>query len=397
MSNGRHGHEAGVRRKAGCVNGLINKDDQRWMRRALTLARRGEGRTHPNPPVGAVVVRRGRLLGEGWHGCAGQPHAEVEALRNCRCDPCGATLYVTLEPCCTHGRTPPCTDLIIRSGLRRVVVGCVDPNIRHAGCGFELLRKAGLEVTTDVCHAAAKELIVPFATRLLTGLPLVTLKLALTLDGRIADRHGASKWITGSVARGVVQELRRRADAVLVGAGTVCADDPSLRCRLAGGDGRWRIVVDSKGRVPATAQILTDDAAGDTIIATTMDCPLARRVAWGRHGARVWTFRSARGRVPLRTLLRRLAREGIMHVLCEGGGELAGALIKVGAVDECRFFYAPVVFGDVRSRSGVSGADFDLAHMPRYIFVETRRVGADVMVHLRRNILKGNGGACLPD
>jgi diaminohydroxyphosphoribosylaminopyrimidine deaminase/5-amino-6-(5-phosphoribosylamino)uracil reductase len=378
------------------VNGLGHKDDLRWMRRALQLARRGEGHTRPNPPVGAVVVKHGRVLGEGWHARAGQPHAEVEALRACTGDPRGATLYVTLEPCCTHGRTPPCTDLVISSGLRRVVVGCADPNTRHASRGFSLLRNAGIEVVTDVCREAAEALIAPFARRMLTGLPFVTLKLAQTLDGRIADRAGASKWITGPVARRAVQAARRRADAVLVGAGTVCADDPSLRCRLPGGAGRWRVIVDSKGRTPATAQVFTDDAAGDTVVATTTACAPARRAAWSRGGARVWTFRPAAGRVPLRTLLRRLAREGIMHVLCEGGGELAGALIRDGLVDECLFFYAPAVLGDALAHSGVTGADFDLAHMPRFEVVETRLVGGDVMVRARRASSKGKGTRCSP-
>jgi diaminohydroxyphosphoribosylaminopyrimidine deaminase/5-amino-6-(5-phosphoribosylamino)uracil reductase len=383
-----------MRRKAECVSGPVCKDDLRWMRRALVLARRGEGHTRPNPPVGAVVVRRGRVLGEGWHRRAGQPHAEVEALSACREDPRGATLYVTLEPCCTHGRTPPCTDLIIRSGLRRVVVGCTDPNPRHAGHGLKLLRQAGIEVVTGVALESAEALIAPFATRLQTGQPFVTLKLALTLDGRIADRHGASQWITGPAARRVVQALRRRADAVLVGAGTVCADNPSLRCRLPGGAGRLRLVVDSLGRSSPQSQIFTDEAAGDTVVATTTACPQARRTAWGRHGARVWTFRPAAGRVPVRALLRRLGREGIMHLLCEGGGELAGALIRAGAVDEGVFFYAPAVLGDARARSGVAGADFDLARMPHFEVVETRIVGGDVLIRVRRKEREGEGKPC---
>ena len=194
--------------------------DARWMARAIMLARRGEGGTHPNPPVGAVVVRKGKVLGEGWHRQAGLPHAEVEAIHACRSPVKEATLYVTLEPCCTHGRTPPCTDLIIRSGIARVVVGCVDPNPRHASRGFRLLHKAGIEVTTGVCSAECSRLIEPFAMRITNGRPFVTLKLAMTLDGCIADRGGASKWITGPAARATVQSLRQRVDAVMVGAGT---------------------------------------------------------------------------------------------------------------------------------------------------------------------------------
>jgi diaminohydroxyphosphoribosylaminopyrimidine deaminase/5-amino-6-(5-phosphoribosylamino)uracil reductase len=367
-------------------------NDARWMARALALARRGEGFTRPNPPVGAVVVRRGRVLGEGWHRRAGLPHAEVEALAACGGRAAGATLYVTLEPCSTHGRTPPCTDLLVRSGLRRVVAGCTDPDPRHAGRAFRLLRKAGLDVTVGVRGDECLRLIEPFAARLQRGRPFVTLKLALTLDGRIADRTRASRWITGPASRARVQALRRRADAILVGAGTVCADDPRLHCRLRGAPSAWRVVLDGRGRTPAHARILTDPCADTTLLVTSPRCPAAVRRRWAANGSRVWVLPAAGGaRVNVGTLLRRLAGEGILHVLCEGGGEVAGQLLRAGLVDELVLFYAPALLGDAPARPAVAGVDFLLRRMPRFRIVEVTRVGDDVLV-CARPVQAANGG-----
>ena len=361
--------------------------DTHWMRRALTLARRGEGRTRPNPPVGAVVVRNGKLLGEGWHRQAGLPHAEVEAIKACRGSVKGATIYVTLEPCCTHGRTPPCTDLLISSGIQRVVVGCVDPNPRHASRGFHVLHEAGIAVTTGVCGEACTRLIEPFAMRLKHDRPFVTLKLAMTLDGRIADREGTSKWITGPEARAAVQKLRQRADAVMVGAGTVIADDPSLRCRLRGAHDLLRVVVDGAGRTPATAQVLTDAWAATTVMVTSSRCSPRRQKDWARHGSRVWTLPGERNNhasnVNLQQLMKRLAGEGILHVLCEGGSHLAGSLVKAGLVDELILFYAPAIMGDARAVGAVADADFLLQQMPRLRIEKVTQLGADLMVRAR--------------
>ena len=359
------------------------------MSHALVLARRGEGCTRPNPPVGAVVVRNGCLLGEGWHRRAGMPHAEVEAIKACRGTVKGATVYVTLEPCCTQGRTPPCTDLLIRSGFARVVVGCVDPDPRHAGRGFRILRKAGIKVTTGVLGKECARLIEPFAMRVKNDRPFVTLKLAMTLDGRIADREGASKWITGPEARAAVQALRQRADAVMVGAGTVIADNPSLRCRLRGAHDVWRVVVDGAGRTPATAQVLADRWADTTIMVTSPRCPAHRREAWSRHGSRVWVLPAgANGQIGMVPLLRRLAGEGIMHVLCEGGSNLAGALVRAGLVGEFILYYAPAVMGDTQAVGAVAGADFRLARMPRMRIEAVSRLGRDLMVCARPMPLK---------
>ena len=359
----------------------MNPQDARWMRRALRLARQAEGQTRPNPPVGAVVVKNGRVIGEGFHARAGQPHAEAQALNACRASPRGATLYVTLEPCSTTGRTPPCTERIIRDGITRVVVGCPDPNPRHAGAGLAQLAAAGIDVTDGVCRAHAEDLIAPFAKHITTGLPFVTLKLALTLDGHTADRNAQSKWITGEKARAEVQRMRRRADAVMVGSGTVLADNPSLLCRLPGGGELMRVIVDGSGRTPPTAQVYTDNAASRTIIATT-----ARNAkAWAKNGAQVWMFKPGRtGRLPLRQLMRRLGDAGLLHILCEGGAELAGALHDAGLVDEYCFFYAPAVLGDMKAIGSVEGHGTLLADMKRLTVKAVQRLGDDILVRARK-------------
>lgn len=355
------------------------------MRRALALARLSEGQTRPNPPVGAVVVRGARALGEGRHLRAGCAHAEVEALDACEGRVRGATLYVTLEPCCTHGRTPPCTERILREGVRRVVVGCRDPNGCHCGRGLELLASRGVEVVYGVCEAEARELIAPFAKHVVTGYPYVTLKLAVTLDGRLADRRRRSAWITGEEARAEVQRMRRRADVVMVGGGTVKADDPSLLCRLDGGEGLRRVIVDGRGLTPPRARVVSDEAAARTVVAACRGVPRRRAEAWTARGAALWEFApDRRGRVPLRRLLKRLGDEGCLHVLCEGGGRLAGALHDAGLVDEYCFFVAPAVLGDCRAVAAVDGAGRLLANMERLRFTEVARFGADVLLRARR-------------
>ncbi len=347
---------------------MENLDNDRiYMRMAIREARKGVGMTRPNPPVGAVVVGAdGIVLGCGYHHKAGGPHAEVNAVAACGAvDLSAATIYVTLEPCSTTGRTPPCTNLLIGRKLRRVVIGCTDPNPKHAGRGVGILRAAGIAVDAGVCEAECRELIAPFASTMLRHRPHLTLKLAMTLDGKIADRNGKSKWITGASSRGFVQRLRADADAILVGSGTVLADDPQLICRLRGRNaGAWRVVVDSRGRLPSGARVLSDEYAKQTIVATTDAgaAALAGRLARpALHST--WVLPSASdGHVDLRALLARLTDEmGVMEVLCEGGGEMAGALLGAGLVDRLVLFYAPVVLGDAFARPGFAGLDLALS------------------------------------
>ena len=363
---------------------MAQREDLRYMRQALRLAQRGEGHTRPNPPVGAVVVRNTTVIGAGFHTRAGAPHAEIEALNRCAGHANGATLYVTLEPCSTFGRTPPCTERIIKEKIARVVIGCLDPNPKHAGRGVTRLREAGIEVTLDVESTDAKALIAPFAKHILTGLPFVTLKLAMTLDGRIADRTGASKWITGERARAEVQRMRKAADILLIGAGTVCADNPSLLYRGKNGGSLMRVVVDTKGITPPTAQVYTDAAAPQTIVATTTETAARMRNAWEHYGAHVWTFPRLRsGHLSLRSVLKRLGEEGYLHVLCEGGGHLAGALHDADLVDEYVLFYAPVFLGDARGKSGISGNGVLMKDLQRRNVAEVRRMGDDLMLRIQ--------------
>lgn len=323
-----------------------------FMQRALALARRGEGLTRPNPPVGAVLVQNGKIIAEGFHKKAGLDHAERVCLKNLKSKAQSLrsfTLYVTLEPCSTQGLTPPCTELILARGIKRVVIGAKDPNPAHAGRGIRILRRAGVEVITGVCRAEAEALIAPFAKRIVTGMPYVTLKLASTIDGRIADASGKSKWITGPQARAKVQELRRSADAIMVGAGTVRADDPSLLPRPSKGRAPWRVIVGMN--IPAKANVLTDDAAEQTLV---------------MNGS-------------LKKILRDLGNRSIMHVLCEGGGELAGSLVRAGLVDEFVFFVAPSILGG-EGFPMVGKNGWPLTKMPLLSFQSLEKCGEDVLI-----------------
>ncbi len=353
------------------------------MQRALALARRGEGLTRPNPPVGALVVKRGREVGSGWHRGAGAPHAEALALSAAGAQARGGTLYVTLEPCCTQGRTPPCTRAIIAAGVKTVVAAIRDPNPRHRGRGFRQLRQAGIEVIEDVGREEARELITPFAKWIARSRPYLTLKLAMTLDGKIADRRGQSKWITSPAARREAHALRRRADAILVGAGTARADNPSLFPRPDHGRRPWRVVVDSRGTLASRCQVLEPPGAARTIMATTRHCPEKIRAGWQAAGAQVWVLPPAGGRVSLPALFRRLGAMGLLHVVCEGGGELAAALIRARLVDEYRFFVAPRILGGKTAPGAAGGPGWPLPSAPELVFIECRRIGRDLMIKAR--------------
>jgi len=349
------------------------------MEEALRLARRGEGLTRPNPPVGAVVVKGGRAIGRGYHRKAGGPHAEIYALRQAGVRARGATLYVTLEPCSSWGRTPPCTDAIVAAGIARVVAATPDPDPRHRGRGLRILERAGIEVETGVGRVAAGDLLKPFASRMTRRSPYVTLKLAESLDGKIADRTRQSKWITGALARKVVQELRRRADAILVGVGTAAEDDPSLLPRPARGRRPYRVIVDSAGRLPLNAKVVRDGLQSQTILAVTARCPAARRARFRAAGIEVWVLPAKQGRVALGPLMRKLAQHGVLSVLCEGGGDLAAGLIGTGLVDELVLFVAPLVIGG-GGVNAVGGRGWLLKKAPRLRVSEVSQMGKDIMV-----------------
>jgi len=319
--------------------------DARFMARALELAARGLGRTFPNPPVGAVFVRGGRVLGEGFHRRAGAPHAEIEALRAAGGRVRGATLYVTLEPCSHFGRTPPCADAILGLGLDRVVVAMVDPNPRVRGRGLARLRRAGIPILLGPGAEEARRLTAGYRSRVERGRPLITLKLATTLDGRIAAASGDARWVTGPAARRLAHALRDISDAVLVGAGTVRADDPQLTCRLPGGHDPLRIVLAGrKLRLPARARVLARGGPPTWLIAPR-GAPAARVAALRRRGVEVLLLPGRRGRVPFAALARLLGTRGLTSLLIEGGGTVAAEALAARVVDRLVLFVAPALLG----------------------------------------------------
>jgi len=359
--------------------------DPQYLRLALRLARRGYGATSPNPMVGAVLVQGGNIIGRGWHRMAGEPHAEIEALRDAQKrghSARGAALYVTLEPCCTHGRTPPCTKAIIAAGIKRVIAGATDPNPKHAGKGFRILRRAGIAVT-DIKQSAPRlaaecaRLNEAFNHWMVNRTPFVTVKAAMTLDGKIATASGESKWITGEEARAFGMKLRQGSDAILVGINTILADDPSLtvrRKRNRRGNTQhstfniqpprpiWRIVLDSMARTPLTAKVVKDEFAELTTIVVSKQAPKQRVLALAKQVCVLVAPLAkpvARGPRPapldLRWLLQKLGGESVTSLLVEGGGEVNASFFLGGLAQRAAFFYAPKILGGRAARKGVAG------------------------------------------
>ncbi len=324
------------------------------MRRAIALARRGMGWTAPNPMVGAVIVKDGRIIGEGWHPRCGELHAERRALSNCLADPAGATLYVTLEPCCHYGRTPPCTEIILEKKIARVVIGSRDPNPKVAGKGAAILREHGVQVEEDFLRRECDELNPEFFHYITTGRPYVVMKYAMTLDGKIAARTGASKWITGEAARRHVHALRGRYAAIMAGIGTVLADDPLLNCRIDGAHQPVRISCDSALRLPESSQ-LCRTASEYRTVAVCASAPAERRERLESLGVEVWPLGGSDGRVDLRALVSRLGEEGLSSLLIEGGGTLHEAALRAGVVNHVCAYIAPKLLGGREAKTPVEG------------------------------------------
>ncbi|MCS6771883.1 MAG: bifunctional diaminohydroxyphosphoribosylaminopyrimidine deaminase/5-amino-6-(5-phosphoribosylamino)uracil reductase RibD [Kiritimatiellae bacterium] len=363
------------------------------MRRAIELARRGEGLTRPNPPVGAVIVKNGGLVAEGYHERAGGPHAEVVALQAAGERSRGADLYVTLEPCSTWGRTPPCTDAILRSGIRRVVAGVADPNPRHGGRGFDLLRASGISVTVGVLEQECARLIEPFACLQRLGRPFVTLKLAMTLDGRIADERGRSRWISGEQARNAVHRLRARVDGIMVGRATAALDNPTLLPNPSDGRRPWRIVLDPKGRLPFSLRLFRDRYREQTLVLVSPEAPREFREMCATRGIHLAELPAPDGRFRMRRVLGVLGSMGLLHVVCEGGGELAGSLIRERLVDEAWFFYAPKVLG-ASGRPSIGGG-WRLHRAPLWRVERVEQLDPDILVIARPLRGSQKGGLCL--
>ncbi len=349
-----------------------------WMQRALALARLGEGCVNPNPLVGAIVVREGKDIGHGYHARFGGPHAEVHALAQAGRAARGATIYVTLEPCCHHGKTPPCTEAIIEAGVARVVIACKDPNPLVSGGGVARLREAGIDVVVGVREAEARRLNEAFEKYVRTGRPFVHLKLAVTLDGRIATRTGDAKWISCATSRRLVHRWRRSHAAVAVGVGTVIADDPKLTVRLVRGRHPHRFVLDALGEMPPTARLLGEPGE-TTVIAARMSPERERELV--RAGATVWRLPSPDGNLDLAEAWRRMGKAGIDSVLVEGGADTSTRLLQAGWGDRLSMFVSPQVVGDGGSLAAFG--DLGITRMVDAIqldALEIRRVGRDALI-----------------
>ncbi|MGE5190806.1 MAG: bifunctional diaminohydroxyphosphoribosylaminopyrimidine deaminase/5-amino-6-(5-phosphoribosylamino)uracil reductase RibD [Gemmatimonadota bacterium] len=358
--------------------------DAAHMRAALRLARKGVGRTSPNPAVGAVLVRAGTVVGAGYHRRAGLPHAEVEAIRAAGAAARGADLYVTLEPCAHAGRTGPCTGAILAAGIRRVAAAMEDPNPLVSGRGFAALRAAGVAVAAGLLEREAREINAGYCRWIVSGRPHVTLKLALSMDGQIAARSGSSRWISGAKARAVVHRMRSAADAVLVGGETLRRDDPLLTARVPGGRDPKRIVLTSRPGAVAGSRLVRGGPPG-VIVVSPRGVPAREAERARAAGARVLLLPARGGRIGAATLLRALGREGIASLLVEGGGRTAGWLLAEDAVDRFVFFLAPLLLGDgVRAFSGFSART--VAGGRGLSVRSVRRVGPDLMVTAERGV-----------
>jgi diaminohydroxyphosphoribosylaminopyrimidine deaminase/5-amino-6-(5-phosphoribosylamino)uracil reductase len=380
------------------INLATAEKDFQFMRLALRLARRGYGATSPNPLVGAVLVKGGKIIGCGWHRRAGLPHAEIEALRDAQRrghSLHGAVLYVTLEPCCTHGRTPPCTDAIVAAGIKTVIIGATDPNPKHAGKGFKILRRAGIEVVHGILGDECAKLNEAFNHWIIYRTPFVTVKAAMTLDGKIATVGGESKWITGEKARAHGMKLRQGSDAILVGINTILADDPSLTARSQKSEARSqnqnlrlrRIVLDSLARTPLNAKVVCDEFAALTTIVVNKSAPKNRVAALVRKVRVIVVpmanskFKIQNSKLDLHWLLKKLGAENVTSLLVEGGGEVNAAFLLGGLAQRVAFFYAPKILGGRDARKGVAGNGVEsLADALQLREVKWRRLGDDLLL-----------------
>jgi diaminohydroxyphosphoribosylaminopyrimidine deaminase / 5-amino-6-(5-phosphoribosylamino)uracil reductase len=360
--------------------------DAPHMQAALALARRGLGTTWPNPSVGCVIVRDGRVVGRGTTAPGGRPHAEPTALAMAGEQAKGATAYVTLEPCCHWGRSPPCTDALIAAGVARVVVATGDPDPRVNGQGLGKLYAAGIAVETGLLEAEARDVLLGFAQRVTLGRPMVTLKLASTLDGRIATRSGESQWITGPAARRLAHVLRGRHDAVMVGVGTVLADNPDLTCRIPGfrPTSVVRVIADSHLRTPLTTRLASTAAATPTWFLIREDTDPARRTAFSNLGAKLIDVPGASAGVDLTAALQALGAAGLTRLLVEGGGQIAAALLRADLVDRIAWFHAPAIMGGdgwpAVQAFGIEALD----RMPRFQRHCVTSIGNDILSEYSR-------------
>lgn len=356
--------------------------DETWMRRAIDLAERGRGHVEPNPLVGAVIVRDGQNVGEGWHARFGEAHAEVNALAAAGDAARGATLYVTLEPCCHHGKTPPCADAILHAGIARVVAATLDPFPLVAGQGATRLRDAGVVVEVGTCAELARRQNAPYLTLLSSGRPYVHAKWAMTLDGKIATRTGDSRWISNDESRRLVHALRGRVDGILVGIGTALADDPQLTARPTGPRTASRVVLDSCLNLPLASQLVRTAREVPTLVASTAAASAHAVDALRAHGCEVLTLPAdSRGRTSIAALLAELGRRRWTNLLVEGGAAVLGAFLDAGMIDEVHVFVAPILAGGEHARTPIGGEGVkQIAAACRLAGSEVLAVGDNVYV-----------------
>jgi len=354
------------------------------MKTALRLARRGAGRVSPNPLVGAVLVKNNTIVGKGCHEFFGGPHAEINALQHAGSRAPGASLYINLEPCCHYGKTPPCTDALIKSNIKKVYVGMVDPNPAVSGKGIEKLRKAGIAVETGLLEDECRLLNEAFIKHITKKVPLVTLKAGITLDGNIATARGDSKWITCDESRRLVHKVRSEVDAIMVGSGTLIADDPQLTVRLGGKTLKnpLRVIVDEKLRIPLESKVLKPQLAAGTLIVTSPSLASSHKAQKIlQTGARIISVPLKKGLVDLKALMKKLGLMGIASLLIEGGSEINASALVADIVDKILFFYAPKIIGGRNSIHVVGGSGAQkIAGAIEISSMEVKRIGSDFLV-----------------
>jgi diaminohydroxyphosphoribosylaminopyrimidine deaminase/5-amino-6-(5-phosphoribosylamino)uracil reductase len=361
----------------------LKKADMEYMQRAIELATQARGRTSPNPMVGAVIVKDGKIIGEGYHKKAGTPHAEIHALAAAGNEARGATLYVSLEPCCHHGRTPPCTEAIINSGIKRVVIAALDPNPKVAGGGLQRLKKAGIDAEFGLMQEAAMELNAVFFKYIQRALPYVALKTAMTLDGKIAAGSGDSRWITGPEARQHVHQLRNIYDAIMVGIGTVLADNPRLNTRLQEGQGRdpVRVIIDNQLDLPVNSIIAQSSREQPSLVFCGKEIDEHKASELSRLGVEIIKTDLENGLVPLQEVLAILAQREISSILVEGGAELNASLIEQGLVDKFYWFIAPKIIGGREAKSPVGGSGYQFMREALELSIrDIKSLGRDILI-----------------
>ena len=358
--------------------------EEKYMKSALQLARRGAGKTSPNPMVGAIIVKNGTIIGRGFHKLCGGHHAEINALNNCTTNPWGSEVYINLEPCCHYGKTPPCTNALIKAGIKKIFIGMQDPNPEVSGRGVAQLTQAGIEVHVAILEKECRCLNEAFIKHITTGLPFVTLKSALTLDGKTSTHSGHSKWITSEDSRKLTHKLRAETDAVMVGVGTVIADDPLLTVRLYRKTSKnpLRIILDTSLRIPLACRALKPDLAPKTIIATSSKMAASKKAGAIRSkGAKIVKVSVQRNKVDIKKLIETLGQMSISSILIEGGPHINESSLDSGIVDKIMFFYAPEIMGGQNSRSIVSGKGPEKVYDSKTVHdISIKKVGRDFLI-----------------